>query len=1263
MEIVIQAPPKEEAVQSFAKRSEADLLAAWSQQVDPNSIEARDALIEAMRRKAVYPSSWSTERERRAGLYPDIMDPEFTTRLYTKTEFSDLRSGTVPEGICGSTTTTFDTTAVQQLVARFLHPMTPYRGLLLDHGVGVGKTCSAISVAEMFLESMPSQRVIILCPQAIASGFRRTIFDPDRLVPLAPRMAQLRGESWESPQCTGMTYLRLAGNGNEKDRSVIEKDAEQLIRKRYRIMGYLQFANWVLKKLGELPKTMEGAARKDAEDRILHKLFSDCLLIIDEAHNLRDIEGAPVAMTQVLREDATIGAEESPVQRAAVDAAEGKKLTPVLRRILTVSEGLRLMCMTATPMYNTAPEILFLLNLLLLNDVKDEGKLLKPRDFFNGEGMLLESGHAALQRVCSRYISYMRGENPASFPLRITPEEAARETLFDGYPTQSISRREDKVTWTPAIRKILSMLPLVIHKPDIETTVVGRTLHRVLSQARMDQADEDLSDFVLDQATQTSNITFPNGTYGSAGWDSHFTERTGRTRQFTWAGEGGVEAVLGTQGLASHAPKIAAIVESVGNAKGMCFVFSRYVKSGALPIGVALELAGWTRVLSDGSTAPLLVGPSVPRACAFCSAREGEAHEGHTFAPANFILLTGDDTLTPDFKGTLAYANTLRSEFDIRGGKVKVILGSQITAEGLDLKCIRENHLLDGWYHLNRIEQVIGRAVRYCSHAALPKEEQNCTIYLHANMIPEFETADLYAYRLAARKAIPIGQVQRIIKIAAWDCLANRDAIMLRGLSRRRIQTSQGKQMVVDPKDKPYTSICDFMETCEYACGAKEEGAANISTYQPEDARRRLKAREEFLRSWFRKEVALDIPSLQQMYADLPWDIAAMGIRTLLDNPRFVVEREDGVRGTLHYQHGYLVFQPLGVSDYEIPMAMRFGRAFGRIPRFMDLPRETLLATEKPQEVEETVEKTVVPVAPVALGSLYQETIQSLRGWMEHLTTKIFPTGLQIAIAPPAGVPAGAFFEGWRWVYHRFQTLQGVLQVAEQWWMDHEWTLEQRMSVLRQWTMHGPAETEQEAAKSLQPVEYFRGAISGFHTPNLVPKAKQKLLVYCFFEGDTEPTLCPSNLAQDIAEIVGPVPDKVKDTGPVFGFLTYNPKEQNVLFKTINKADGSWKGAQCFNTSNLPNHRERLTLVQRQIREHVPEDHPILALLLEDSDATRPSEEESRKRAKTGTLVHVQDLAQKQICPYMEFLLRWMETQHLGGKRWFLSLVDSLRIL
>ena len=65
----------------------------------------------------------------------------------------------------------------------------------------------------------------------------------------------------------------------------------------------------------------------------------------------------------------------------------------------------------------------------------------------------------------------------------------------------------------------------------------------------------------------------------------------------------------------------------------------------------------------------------------------------------------------------------------------------------IDLKCIREMHILDSWYHLNRTDQIIGRAIRYCSHTALRAVEErqglplmalnNCLIYLHVCHIPE----------------------------------------------------------------------------------------------------------------------------------------------------------------------------------------------------------------------------------------------------------------------------------------------------------------------------------------------------------------------------------------------------------------------------------------------------------------------------------------------------------------------------------------------
>jgi hypothetical protein len=244
-----------------------------------------------MKAREVRPETWIHEREKTAGLYPTTDDAEFAALVQRKTEFAALASPYNPEE-CGSSKEVFNTTPIQKLVARFLHPSTPYRSVMLDHGVGVGKTCSAITIAETFLEIMPHKQVFIIAPQAIAEGFRRTIFDVNRLTEASKEHQVLTGERWISSQCTGMTYLRLTGMANHPDKEEIAKEVGKLVKQRYQIMGSVKFYNWVQQQLNAVvfaDSTEE--QKKEARMTLIRSLFADHLLIVDEAHNLRD-EGA-----------------------------------------------------------------------------------------------------------------------------------------------------------------------------------------------------------------------------------------------------------------------------------------------------------------------------------------------------------------------------------------------------------------------------------------------------------------------------------------------------------------------------------------------------------------------------------------------------------------------------------------------------------------------------------------------------------------------------------------------------------------------------------------------------------------------------------------------------------------------------------------------------------------------------------------------------------------------------------------------------------
>ncbi|NBQ56611.1 MAG: hypothetical protein EBU36_08260, partial [Verrucomicrobia bacterium] len=108
------------------------------------------------------------------------------------------------------------------------------------------------------------------------------------------------------------------------------------------------------------------------------------------------------------------------------------------------------------------------------------------------------------------------------------------------------------------------------------------------------------------------------------------------------------------------------------------------------------------------------------------------------------------------------------------GENVKVILISMAASEGLDFKNIRQIHILEPWYNMNRVEQIIGRGVRNLSHCHLPFEDRNVEIYLHGTVLDyNEEAADVYVYRSAERKAIQIGRVTRVLKEISVDCLLN----------------------------------------------------------------------------------------------------------------------------------------------------------------------------------------------------------------------------------------------------------------------------------------------------------------------------------------------------------------------------------------------------------------------------------------------------------------------------------------------------------
>jgi hypothetical protein len=92
---------------------------------------------------------------------------------------------------------------------------------------------------------------------------------------------------------------------------------------------------------------------------------------------------------------------------------------------------------------------------------------------------------------------------------------------------------------------------------------------------------------------------------------------------------------------------------------------------------------------------------------------------------------------------------------------------------------VREIHILDPWYHMNRLEQVIGRTIRTCSHSMLPINKRNVTVHLHVSTLNKEhhgdfadnnETADMHAYTISARKLFEMKKAEKVIRDSALDC-------------------------------------------------------------------------------------------------------------------------------------------------------------------------------------------------------------------------------------------------------------------------------------------------------------------------------------------------------------------------------------------------------------------------------------------------------------------------------------------------------------
>ena len=175
--------------------------------------------------------------------YPEIGDPNFSTKIARKKEFNQYKikndgwnTGNLTD--ISKKCSWNDLTQTQKLLQNFISPNTPYKGLLVFHGVGVGKTCTSITIAEGFKDYLEEKKkkVFVLLKPSIRENFRKSIIDVSKI------------NQGSDEQCTGDSYFEEMGKSftgarlkKSDDLKKMEKKANKVINKYYDFYGYGEF--------------------------------------------------------------------------------------------------------------------------------------------------------------------------------------------------------------------------------------------------------------------------------------------------------------------------------------------------------------------------------------------------------------------------------------------------------------------------------------------------------------------------------------------------------------------------------------------------------------------------------------------------------------------------------------------------------------------------------------------------------------------------------------------------------------------------------------------------------------------------------------------------------------------------------------------------------------------------------------------------------------------------------------------------------------
>ena len=605
----------------------------------------------------------------------------------------------------------------QKLVSDYLSPDTPYRGLLVFHGLGSGKTILSISVLSNFIKKDPDRAIIVITPPGLKQNFEGelNLFEPRDLfgdkigseiemeikkkVPnddeqkIKELKKKLFRKNWQeriylaSYESLANRLERRMVSGKLQGKSSIwdEKIQNMCNKKENKHMQTVGVCRGTtLDSSGKKPCptlaqgklcNAKGKAFLDSEE---FPSLENTLIIIDEAHKLSN------------------------------PSKDERKFAPVVLRGIQRAKNIRVLLLTATPVDKHPFEIGVLLNLL-----KDKTSKTRFPEVYDEDKIIdLEKTKKAFEE------KFTEQTKEGGYEI-INKEE------FQNNCKGLVSYYNTELDLTKFAKRII--------EPD-QKVIMEEELYKKWKKYRNKEI-RDLEREKKPYSCRTVTFTQKNG-------QDKTIDICNNSRKVSNFDETRSQQIKKSiKEIHKHSPKIELAVKNINEnfEIGKQFVYSYWDVEGVYALSVALEEKGWKKYTARELYDKYLKFKTTNRMKNYNEIKGKWTPEFKKKLTKQKAFITMGKESKNQWEEAL-----IKEVFNIEDNKlgdlINLVIVNRKYSEGISLKDMRICHILEPPESRSLTEQIIGRSVRDCSHTRLPYKDWNVKIYTYYSTVNDGES-------------------------------------------------------------------------------------------------------------------------------------------------------------------------------------------------------------------------------------------------------------------------------------------------------------------------------------------------------------------------------------------------------------------------------------------------------------------------------------------------------------------------------------------